>query len=123
MNEEAPNYLTNLIPKSQKTISTRKSDMPTFYCRTDCFKNSFFPSTLTDCFSLDISIRNSEPIPIFKSGLLSFIRPSQSNVYNIFDSSSLKLLTRLRLGFSHLNEHKFEHNFEDCLNPLCLCSL
>ena len=44
-------------------------------------------------------------------------------MYNIFDPIGLKLLTRLRLGFSHLNEHKFRHNFQDCLNPLCLCSL
>ena len=35
----------------------------------------------------------------------------------------MKLLTRLRLSFSHLNEHKFRHNFQDFLNPLCLCSL
>ena len=41
--EEAPNYLMNLIPKFQQTRINR---MPTFYCRTDCFKNSFFPSTL-----------------------------------------------------------------------------
>ena len=41
----------------------------------------------------------------------------------MFDPSGLKLLTRLRLGFSHLNEHKFRHNFRDCLNPLRLCSL
>ena len=33
----------------------------------------------------------------------------------------LKLLTRLRL--SHLNEHKFRHNFQDCINLLCSCSL
>ena len=33
----------------------------------------------------------------------------------------IKLLTRLRLGLSHLREHKFKHNFQDCLNPLCLC--
>ena len=123
MNEEAPKYLTNLIPKSQQTIATRNSNTPNFYCRTDCFKNSFFPSTLKDWLSLYVSIRNSESITIFKSRLLSFIRPSQSNVYNIFDPSGLKLFTRLRLGFSHLNEHKFRHNFQDCLNPLCLCSL
>ena len=43
--------------------------------------------------------------------------------YNIFDPSGLKLLPRLRLGFSHLNEHKFRHNLQDCLNPLCLCRL
>ena len=116
MNEEAPKYLTNLIPKSQQTIATRNSNTPIFYCRTDCFKNSFFPSPLKDWFSLDVSIRNSESIAIFKSRLVSFIRPSQSNVYNIFDPSGLKLLTRLRLGFSHLIEHKFRHNFQDCLN-------
>ena len=34
----------------------------------------------------------------------------------------MKLLTRLRLGFSHLNEHKFRHNFQDSVNPFCLCS-
>ena len=24
---------------------------------------------------------------------------------------------------SHLREHKFKHNFEDCLNPICSCGL
>ena len=72
---------------------------------------------------LDPSIKNSESISIFKSKLLSFIRPIQSNVYNIFDPQGLKLLTRLRLGFSHLNEHRFRHNLQDCMNPLCPCSL
>ena len=33
------------------------------------------------------------------------------------------MLTRLRVGLSHLNEHQFRHNFQDCLNPLCSCSL
>ena len=35
----------------------------------------------------------------------------------------LKLLTRLRLGLSHLIEHKFNHNFQSCIDPLCSCSL
>ena len=43
MNEETPKYLTNLTPKGQQTIVTRNSSIPTFYCRTDCFKYSFFP--------------------------------------------------------------------------------
>ena len=58
-----------------------------------------------------------------KSKLLSFIRPVQTNIYNIFDPKGLTFLTRLRLGLSHLNEHRFQHNFQDCLNPLCSCSL
>ena len=68
-------------------------------------------------------LRNSNSIAIFKSRLLSFIRPIQSDVYNIFDPIGLKFLTRLRLDFSHLNEHRFRHNFQDCLNPSCSCSL
>ena len=34
-----------------------------------------------------------------------------------------KLLTCLRLGLSHLNEHRFNHNFQNCIKPLCSCSL
>ena len=33
------------------------------------------------------------------------------------------MITRLRLGFSHLREHKFKHNFQDTLNPLYSCSI
>ena len=29
----------------------------------------------------------------------------------------------MTLGFSHLSEHKFRHNFGDSLNLLCSCSL
>ena len=83
----------------------------------------FFPSTLNDWLKLDENITNSESVAIFKSRLLSFISPVQSNIYHIFDSKGLKFLTRLQLDLSLLNEHKFCHNFQDCLNPLCSCSL
>ena len=55
--------------------------------------------------------------------MLSLVRPVQSKYYNIFDPTGLKFLIRLRLGFSHLNEHRFRHNFQNCMNPLCSCSL
>ena len=54
---------------------------------------------------------------------MSFIRPVQTNIYNIFDPKGLTFLTRLRLGLSHLNEHRFRENFQGCLNPLCCRSL
>ena len=34
-----------------------------------------------------------------------------------------KYLKRLRFRFSHLNEHKFRHDFLDTSNPLCNCSM
>ena len=82
---EAPNYLINLIPKCEQTIRTRNNHIPSYHCRTDCFKYSFFPSTLNDWFKLDENIRNSESIAIFKGRLLSFICPVQSNIYHTFD--------------------------------------
>ena len=54
---------------------------------------------------------------------MSFIRPVQSNIYHIFDPKGLKFLTRQQLGISHLNEHKFRHEFQNCPNPLCSSNL
>ena len=90
MKKEAPNYLINLIPKCEQTIRTKNNHIPSYHCRTDCFKYSFFPSTLNDWFKLDENMRNSESIAIFKSMLLSFICPVQSNIYHIFDPKGLK---------------------------------
>ena len=53
---------------------------------------------------------------------LSF-RPSENGIFNIFDPEGLKILTSLRLAFFDLNKHRFQHNFQECLNPLCACSL
>ena len=53
----------------------------------------------------------------FKHFLLQFIRHTASPVYRV------KLLTRPLLGFSHLREHNFRHNFHnfhDTVNPFCL---
>ena len=105
--EEASNYLINLVPKCETNTRTRNISIPTFNCRTNSFNYSFFPSTLNEWFNLDFNVRNSESISIFKSKLLSFIRPVETNIYNIFDPKGLIFLTRLRLGPSHLNEHRF----------------
>ena len=47
----------------------------------------------------------------------------ENKTFSIYDPLGIKLLNRLRADFSHLNEHKFRHNFADILNPLCSCSL
>ena len=72
---------------------------------------------------MDHTLRNSKSYNIFKNSLLEIGRPMPKPTFNIHNPLGLKLLTRLRLGLSHLNEHRFNHNFEDCINPLCSCSL
>ena len=118
-----PKYLTDLIPKREIGYNIRNRNKPFLKCRIESFKNSFFPYTIETWFSLDPTIINSKSLEIFKSKLLAFIRPVQRSVYNVFNPQGLKFLTQLRLGLSHLNEHRFRHNFKDCINPLCSCSL
>ena len=53
---------------------------------------------------------------------MTSIRALENDTYGIYDPLGVRLLNRLRLGFGHLRERKFRHNFADTLNPLCLCS-
>ena len=62
-------------------------------------------------------------ISIFKSSLFKIYRPTHRSIFNIHDPKGIKLLTRLRVGLSHLRYHKFKHNFLDTLNPLCSCNI
>ena len=39
----------------------------------------------------------------------------------IHDPRGVKLLTRLRLGLSRLNEYRLKHSFEKRVNPFFLC--
>ena len=113
-----------MIPQSKHQYNTRSiEDVAIFYCRTDVFKYSYFSHTILEWNKLDIQIRRSESFLPFKNSILKIGRPNAKPTYNIHNLVGLKFLTRLKLGLSHLKEHKFKHNFQDCVNPLCLCSL
>ena len=49
------------------------------------------------------------------------MRPSGSNIFNCHNSKGVKLLTRLRLGQSHLLEHKFQYSLQVSYNLICSC--
>ena len=67
---------------------------------------------------IDVNIRNSVSCNVFNKVILKFIRPEPNQVFNVDSSEGLELLTRARLGLSHLADHKFSHNFEECVNPI-----
>ena len=85
------------------------------------FKDSFFPAVISEWSSLDINIRNSSSINVLNKELLKTIRPEPNSTIDINDTKGLKLLTRLRLELSLLGNHKFRHNFQDCVSPMCSC--
>ena len=84
-------------------------------------KHSFSPTNITEWNNLDYSLRHAPSINVFRQNLLKFICLDPKKVFNIFNPHSLKLLTGLRLGLSHLQGHKFKHNISDCLDETCLC--
>ena len=46
----------------------------------------------------------------------------ENSVFFCLWSQWCKILTRLRLQFSHLKEHKFRHGFGDTVSPICGCN-
>ena len=121
----SPKYLTlylqlNINP-IYETRSTAKNIVKQTASRTVNFNNTLFRRCSQEWNNLSDDIK-SLPSPIsFKKALLSFVKTSENSVFAIHDNNGIKLLTRLRLNFSHLNEHKFRHNFLDTLNPMCSC--
>ena len=93
--------------------------LPHLKVKHNYFKNSFFPSTVIEWNKLDLDIRNSESLISFKNKVLKFIRHSENSIFLCNNPKRIQLLTRLRLGLSHLREHRFKHNIQDTLNPIC----
>ena len=102
------NILAQLLPTEQPSCYSLRSNYTSSftYIRTEPFKSPFFPSCIFNWNQLDPAIQNSSSLEIFKRALLKFIRPKAA-VYKIYHPRGLNLLTHLRLGLSHLREHKF----------------
>ena len=88
-----------------------------------CFQVLLFLIYKLEWNKLDRRIRQSTTMLSSRNALLKIGRPTPKPVCNILDPNDLTLLTRLRRGLSHLNKHKFNHNFKECVNPLCSSSL
>ena len=119
---QSPSYLFKMIPKKNMPRPTRGSDnISLLGTKHNFFQNRYFPSSIKEWNRLDIEIRKSDSNSIFKKRILSFIRPLPNKVSKSHNPQGLKLLTRLRLGLSHLRYHNIKHNFLDTINPLCSC--
>ena len=105
VNNQSPSYLFDYIPSTDRIYNTRNAaNVPRIISKHNFFKNSYLPSTIIEWNKLDQGIRNAES---FRKHLLSFIRLEANNMFNADKAKGIKLLTRLRVGFSHLKQHKF----------------
>ena len=109
--------------KFYSTQSSKIDNISNIKTRSNFFRNSFFPPTIIGWSKLDRDIRKSDSLNVLQLSLLKFVRPVVNSVFELNNPYGLKLLTRLRLGLSHLRYYKFRHNFQDCINLICVCGL
>ena len=116
----APSYLTDHIPRRNIIdfhLRNRNENPP--LSRTQRYENSFFPYTIKSWKNLDNEAKSKPSVQSFKKYLNDFIRPLGHPVFEIRDIFGIKLLTKIRVGFSDLRDHRFNHNF-NCDSPVCL---
>ena len=119
----SPKYLSDIIPSTTRRYSSRNANsIPLVRVNNNYFLNTFFSSTITEQNKLNLSIRNSTSLSIFKGRLLQFVRPFENSLFTCHNPIGITYLTTLKLGFSHLCYRKFKHGFLDGLDPLCSCN-
>ena len=86
-----PSYLFDMIP-----ITTSPYLMLNMNTSETLFSHPLLLSVIS------LIIQNSESVSAFKKQILKFIRPSPNSTFNVHNPHGIKLLTRLRVGLSHL---------------------
>ena len=122
-NGMAPRYLFNVLPPQNIAHVNLRSRPPIYplESRTERYRNSFFPFCIREWNNLDSRIRDLPSISSFKRAIFEYLRPTAVSTFRVSNHYGFILLTRLRVGFSHLREHKFRHGFLDTIDPFCNC--
>ena len=104
----SPPYLYEHIPQIRIPIygQRRPKILHEIKCRTAKYMNSFFPNCVKSWNNMSDEIRYSDSLMIFKTKLISLIRPPKKSIYDIHKPSDIKNIFRLRLGLSQLKSHK-----------------
>ena len=117
-----PLILFKLIPEKKSPYATKNVDgVPLMKIKYNFFKNTFFRSAIIEWNKLDPTIRDIKSVGIFKINILKFIRPNPWSFFSCYNHKGIRLMALLRLGLSHLRQHKFNHNFQNCINSFCTC--
>ena len=87
-------------------------------------ENLFNHQKVTKYYEHDCSFKQIQPTRMNTSNSSQkFVKYSEKLWRLAKNTICIKLIIRLRLGFSHIREQKFKHNFQETLNPLCSGSM
>ena len=122
---QSTKYLFDKIPTTRTEYRTRNNidNIPRFNVKHTFLKKLvLLVHTVIEWNNPDKSKRSSESFAVFKRNVLQFMQPTPNRTFNYRNSVGIKLITRLRLDLSHLRDHKFKHNFLECINPIFRCN-
>ena len=124
---QCPEYLTDLMPPlvSESTNYNLRTSQnyTTPLSRLTLYQKSFFPSTLKLWNDLDLTMRNSPSVHIFKKKLKQkFVQFPRPPTYHFTGNRNLNILhARLRQKCSFLRSDLFRSNLIE--NPICSCGV
>ena len=130
VNNSAPQYLTQIVPRptiSRNTRQAHKHILGQFQCRLEVFKRSFFPSTI-DSWNNTLSERDRQTSN--KTTFARIIRKRFENaplndiqrlVYYTGERKTQIILSQMRVHFCDLNSHLFDKLCVE--SPMCSCEV
>ena len=121
VNGLTPAYLFEHVP-SEAPRELRKYTPKAPISKTLRFDNSFFPYCINHWNDLNDDIKCSTSVQNFKMNINQVIRPKPSSTCTKRNKYGMKLLTQIRVDFSDLRDHRFNHKF-NCSSPLCSCGI
>ena len=103
-----PEYLRIPIPSLHGHLFGYRltNVLKTFLCKTDRYRDSFFPDTVILWNLLGPGMRGAESLSIFKKNILKIYRPEIKSLFDIHDPNCIKWIFQLRVGLSPLKSHK-----------------
>ena len=80
----------------------------------------FYQSLLKDISNIPVN-ELRQIIMQLRNKCDKYTKSTKNTLFGSHNLKRIKYLTRLRVGLSHLDEHKLKNNFQDTLNPFCIC--
>ena len=122
---KTPLYLREKLPQMENKSSAIlpqvniPNQFPAKY-GTDRYLHSFFPDATKNWNYIITDFKEIPTFEALKKHLISLYRPAIRPTFNIHNPQ-LRYIFQLRVGLSHLRNHKKRHNFADTPSDKCLC--
>ena len=111
--DQRPSYLYSEIPQ-ERTFHHNLRGANVYEANAknaDRFSHTYFQNCMREWNQLDESTESSPTVSAFERELTRLIRPPKKLLFGFHNIEEVQLLTRLRVEFSDLREHRFRTQF------------